>query len=123
MTIQLDALVLDFAKLEEFAGKVSADQGRGVQRHPRLSRGPPRSLAWASFCRVGHHRRVAEHTGISERYLQEWLSAQAANGYLRYDAATQLHPLRRGRRRAGRGGESGRFDGGVRAHRRGVGRG
>ena len=26
MTIQLDAPVLDFAKLEEFAGKVSADQ-------------------------------------------------------------------------------------------------
>lgn len=31
---------------------------------------------------------LAEKTGADERYLQEWLSAQAASGYAEYDPAT-----------------------------------
>lgn len=31
---------------------------------------------------------LAERTGIDERYMQEWLSAQAASGYVEYDPAS-----------------------------------
>jgi len=31
--------------------------------------------------------QLAERTGTSERYVREWLSAQAASGYIEYDAA------------------------------------
>ncbi len=31
---------------------------------------------------------LAAKTGLAERYLREWLSAQAASGYVSYDAAT-----------------------------------
>jgi 2-polyprenyl-3-methyl-5-hydroxy-6-metoxy-1,4-benzoquinol methylase len=32
---------------------------------------------------------LAERTGTTERYVREWLSGQAASGYIEYDAATQ----------------------------------
>jgi 2-polyprenyl-3-methyl-5-hydroxy-6-metoxy-1,4-benzoquinol methylase len=32
---------------------------------------------------------LAERTGTTERYVREWLSNQAASGYIEYDAATQ----------------------------------
>jgi hypothetical protein len=31
---------------------------------------------------------LAKTTGTSERYIREWLSAQAASGYVEYDSAT-----------------------------------
>jgi 2-polyprenyl-3-methyl-5-hydroxy-6-metoxy-1,4-benzoquinol methylase len=36
---------------------------------------------------------LAARTGTSERYVREWLAAQAASGYLDYDAATQRFTL------------------------------
>ncbi len=32
--------------------------------------------------------QLAERTGYPERYLAEWLAAQAASGYAEYDPAT-----------------------------------
>lgn len=32
---------------------------------------------------------LATRTGTDERYVREWLSAQAANGYAEYDAASE----------------------------------
>jgi 2-polyprenyl-3-methyl-5-hydroxy-6-metoxy-1,4-benzoquinol methylase len=37
---------------------------------------------------------VAERTGTTERYVREWLNAQAASGYVDYDAATRRYALR-----------------------------
>ena len=31
---------------------------------------------------------LAERTGTDQRYMREWLSAQAASGYVEYDAGT-----------------------------------
>ena len=31
---------------------------------------------------------LATRTGVAQRYLEEWLAAQAANGFIAYDAAT-----------------------------------
>jgi SAM-dependent methyltransferase len=38
-------------------------------------------------------RELAAKTNIAERYAREWLSHQAASGYLTYDAATQKFTL------------------------------
>jgi SAM-dependent methyltransferase len=37
--------------------------------------------------------QLAEKTGTSERYVREWLNAQAAGGYVTYDASTQKYEL------------------------------
>lgn len=34
-------------------------------------------------------QQLAERTGTTERYIREWLAAQAASGYIEYDATTQ----------------------------------
>jgi SAM-dependent methyltransferase len=36
---------------------------------------------------------LARKTGTNERYVREWLNAQAAGGYVTYDAATQRYTL------------------------------
>jgi SAM-dependent methyltransferase len=38
-------------------------------------------------------QQLAEKTGTSERYIREWLNAQAAGGFVTYDAATQRYTL------------------------------
>ncbi|MBV9453992.1 MAG: methyltransferase domain-containing protein [Rubrobacter sp.] len=38
-------------------------------------------------------RELAERTGTDERYMQEWLSAQAASGYVEYDPTTERFQL------------------------------
>jgi SAM-dependent methyltransferase len=37
--------------------------------------------------------QLAQKTGTSERYIREWLNAQAAGGYVTYDASTQKYEL------------------------------
>jgi 2-polyprenyl-3-methyl-5-hydroxy-6-metoxy-1,4-benzoquinol methylase len=37
--------------------------------------------------------QLAERTGTNERYVREWLSSQAAGGYVTYDPATALFSL------------------------------
>ena len=36
---------------------------------------------------------LARRTGTAERYIREWLAAQAAAGYVRYDAAADGYSL------------------------------
>ncbi len=36
---------------------------------------------------------VAKKTGTHERYVREWLAAQAAGGFITYDAASQIYSL------------------------------
>lgn len=37
--------------------------------------------------------QVAERAGLAERYVREWLAAQAASGFIRYDAQTACYQL------------------------------
>ena len=37
--------------------------------------------------------QLAEKTGLTERYLREWLSAQAASNYIAYDADSESFSL------------------------------
>ncbi|WP_332644116.1 methyltransferase domain-containing protein [Aeromicrobium sp.] len=93
MTAQIDATALDFGRLEEFAGKVGADQAAAynailVYLGDRL--GLWRALADLGTTSVGD---LAERSGVTPRYVQEWLSAQAANGYVAYDGAEDSFTL------------------------------
>src|SRR5918994_6956663 len=93
MTAQLDAPALDVAKLEEFAGKVAADQAAAynailVYLGDRV--GLWRALASVRSATVAD---LAESSGVVRRYVQEWLSAQAANGYVTYDSTNDSFAL------------------------------
>src|SRR5690348_12586873 len=37
--------------------------------------------------------QLAARTGTAERYVREWLNAQAAGGYVSYDARTERYTL------------------------------
>ncbi len=88
MTTQIDAPALDLARVEEFAGLVAghaaiAYNGVLVYLGDRL--GLYRALASVESATS---RELAERSGLAERYVLEWLSAQAAIGYVTYDSET-----------------------------------
>jgi len=81
------------AKLEAFLGKVVGDLGAAMNTAlvvigDRL--GLYKALAGAGPLTPGE---LAERTGTHERYVREWLCAQAAGGYVSYDAATKRFTL------------------------------
>lgn len=93
MTTQLEAAPLDLAAVEEFAGKVAGDltaayNGVLIYLGDRLG-------LWKALASLdaATSAELAQHTGLGERHLREWLSAQAAAGYVSYDAATERFSL------------------------------
>jgi 2-polyprenyl-3-methyl-5-hydroxy-6-metoxy-1,4-benzoquinol methylase len=80
---------IDIEAVQAFAGKVAGDLGLGhnslqVYLGDRL--GLWRALAGV---RSATSQVLADRTGLAERYVREWLSAQAASGYVTYDPATR----------------------------------
>src|SRR3546814_4591195 len=76
----------DPAKLEAFMGKLVGDMGAAnggalVILGERL--GLYKALAEGGRATS---RELADRTGLHERYVRDWLSAQAAAGYVEYDA-------------------------------------
>lgn len=76
---------IDLAKLQDFAEQVATDSsaaaiGSLVVLGDRL--GLYRAMAGAGPLTP---TELAETTGLRERYVSEWLSAQAASGYVDYD--------------------------------------
>jgi len=51
---------------------------------------------YTALADCGHttSQQLAERTNLNERHLREWLSAQAASGYVSYDAASETFFLR-----------------------------
>ena len=93
MTTQVDTRATDAGKLEEFAGKVAADQAAAynaimVYLGDRLG-------LWQAMAVTGRTSvaELAQRSGVAPRYVQEWLAAQAANGYVTYDGATDSFTL------------------------------
>lgn len=93
MTTQLDAPAIDFAAVEEFYGKVAVDQAAAY--NAVLAYLGDRLGLWSALASVDAvtSAELAERSGLAERYLREWLAAQAAAGYVAYDAATQSFSL------------------------------
>ena len=80
-------MAIDEQKLNEFMGKALADMGAAM--HAALvivgdKLGLYRAMAGAGPLTPAD---LATRTGCDERYVREWLNAQAASGYVVYDKA------------------------------------
>jgi SAM-dependent methyltransferase len=84
---------VDEAKLHEFMGKMLGDMGAAMNAALVLL-GDELGL-WKALAGAGPLTadQLAEKTGTYSRYVREWLSAQAASGYVTYDAATETFTL------------------------------
>ena len=81
-------LKIDEKKLHEFMGKAVADLGAAMNTTLILigdRLGLYKAMAGAGPVTS---EEVASKTGTSERYVREWLAAQAAGGYITFDSAT-----------------------------------
>jgi 2-polyprenyl-3-methyl-5-hydroxy-6-metoxy-1,4-benzoquinol methylase len=86
-------MAIDEAKLQTFVEKMLGDLGGAIGAALVIvgdklglykavaTAGPITSL------------ELAERTATSERYVREWLAAQAAAGYIQYDATTQRYSM------------------------------
>jgi hypothetical protein len=86
-------MALDEAKLNEFLGKAVSDMGATVNAalvvigekvglYKAMKDAGPLTSA-----------ELAQKTGAAERYVREWLAAQAAGGYVTYDASNGRYTL------------------------------
>ena len=87
------AETLDQDKLNAFVGQAVSDLGAAMHA-ALIVIGDRLSLyrAMAGSIPVSSSE-LATKTGTAERYVREWLNANAASGYLRYDPATQKYVL------------------------------
>ena len=84
---------IDEAKLNEFVGKFAGDLGAVLHTATVLigdRLGLYKAMADGEPVTA---EELAERTGTDERYMQEWLSAQAASGYVEYDPAANSFRL------------------------------
>lgn len=84
---------VDPEKLHVFIGKMLGDMG-GAYSVPTARIGFRLGL-FASLHREGPATaaELAERLGLAERYVREWALAQAANGFVAHDAATERFSL------------------------------
>ncbi len=80
--------MLNEAKLHEFMGKMVGDMGAAISTALVLT-GDRLGLykALAEFGPLTSYQ-LAERTGTAERYVREWLAAQAASGYIEHHPET-----------------------------------
>jgi 2-polyprenyl-3-methyl-5-hydroxy-6-metoxy-1,4-benzoquinol methylase len=93
MATQGQAMELNEAKLNAFMERAVGDMGAAM--HAALivigdKLGLYRAMAGAGGVTSAE---LAEKTNTNERYVREWLNANAASGYVRYDAATRKYEL------------------------------
>ena len=81
-------MAVDEARLGEFMGKIVGDLGAAVSAALVVigdKLGLYKAMAGGGSLTPAE---LASRTGTAERYVREWLCAQAASGYVSYDAAT-----------------------------------
>src|SRR5580704_12800083 len=85
---------LDQGKLNEFVGKFASDFGASLHA-PTIILGEKLGLykAMAEAGKEISARELASKTGTRERYVAEWLAAQAASGYAMYNPVTHKYWL------------------------------
>jgi SAM-dependent methyltransferase len=81
-------MAADQAKLEQFVGKAIGDLGAALSA-ALIVIGDKLGL-YKAMAQAGPllPAELAGYTGTAERYVREWLNAQAAAGYVNYDANT-----------------------------------
>jgi len=85
--------MLDQTRIESFAQRMIGDLGAaqaGVLTNLGHKLGLYRAMAGAGPLSSS---ALADRTGLSERYVREWLNAQAAGGYVEYDGEAQTYRL------------------------------
>lgn len=89
----MDAPVIDRTKLESFVARAVADLSAGYGG-VMVSLGSKLGLykAMANAGPIGS-AALAARAGCAERYVREWLNAQAAGGYVEYDGASDTYEL------------------------------
>lgn len=78
---------IDDTKLHQFVGKMLGDLG-GAFGVPTTRIGYRLGLFDALATGSATAAELATRTGLAERYVREWALAQAANGYVDYDAGS-----------------------------------
>ncbi len=89
----MDASVIDQANLEAFDMRTVTDIAAGytgVMVSIGSKLGLYQAMAYAGPMSV---KELAARTGCAERYVREWLNAQAASGYVGYHAASDTYEL------------------------------
>ena len=89
----MEQRVIDPAKLEAFVGRAVGDisSAYGVAMGNLGAKlGLYKAMAGAGPLSA---RELAERTGCAERYVREWLSSQAAGGYVNYHAVSETFEL------------------------------
>jgi SAM-dependent methyltransferase len=89
----LDTHAIDGAKLDAFVGKAVGDLTAGytgVMVSLGAKLGLYRAMAGAGPL---SSKEVAKRSACAERYVREWLNAQAAGGYLAYHALSDTYEL------------------------------
>ena len=84
---------VDEAKLEEFLGQAVTDIGAAMNGALVMIGGD--LGLWKAMDDAGPltPAELAERTGVAERYVREWLAAQAASGYVEYDPDAETFTL------------------------------
>jgi SAM-dependent methyltransferase len=84
---------IDEAKLEQFIGSIVGDLGATL--NTALIRIGDKLGLYKAMANAGaiSSEELAGRTGTSERYVREWLAAQAAGGYVTYDAEAERYEL------------------------------
>ena len=84
---------IDEAKLNAFMGRAVGDMGAAI--HAVLVMLGDRLGLYKAMANNGPMTpsELASRTGTTERYVREWLNANAASGYVTYDAASQKYSL------------------------------
>jgi SAM-dependent methyltransferase len=85
-------MAIDEAKLNAFMGSFVNDLG-AVMHAATIVVGDQLGLYKKLAEKPAQVEELAERTETDPRYLREWLSAQAASGYVRYDPASQTFSL------------------------------
>ncbi len=88
-----EPLAIDGAKLEQFVFRAVDEVGATLNAALVVmgdKLGLYRALAGAGALTPAE---LAERTGVAERYVREWLNAQAAGGYVEYDPSTSRYTL------------------------------
>src|ERR1022692_551876 len=84
---------IDVSKLNAFMEKAVMDMGAAM--HATLIVVGDKLGLYKAMAGAGalSSAELAAKTGTAERYVREWLNANAASGYVTYDPATQRYEL------------------------------
>src|SRR3984957_18581724 len=87
------APAIDEAKLNAFMGKAVADMGAAMHSVLLLIGDRLGLYKAMADSRPVTSAELASRTGTHERYVREWLNANAASGYVTYDASASAFTL------------------------------